>query len=286
MLPARALYSLAALLLALPPTDAAASKARGAGAASGEIEVLYLANAGFLIEVDDHKVLIDGLFGPGLPGYPTVPGEQRRALERGRPPFDRIDVVLATHHHDDHFDPSAVARFLRAAPAARFVSTPQAVERLLRVDGARALDERVHAATPTAERPERSLQNGIPVLALALHHGRSPAAAQNLGFVLDLGGASVLHVGDTEASAAEMRAAGLVEPVDLALVTSWSRASVAAATRARRVVVMHLAEPNAPAAFFGRHGGFEQQVASLRREAPDALLALDPMTRVDLEETP
>ncbi len=68
------------------------------------VSVTYLANEGFLLAAGPLQVLIDGLFDDGIDGYPAVPEAIRQRLEAGSGPWAVIDLVLATHHHGDHFD--------------------------------------------------------------------------------------------------------------------------------------------------------------------------------------
>ena len=95
--------------------------------AAAQVEVTYLGNEGFLLTAGETRVLVDALYGDGIPGYPAVPRDVRRELEAGRGRFAGVDLVLASHAHADHFDPAAVARHLRANPAALFLSTREAV---------------------------------------------------------------------------------------------------------------------------------------------------------------
>ena len=81
--------------------------------AAPEVRVTYVGNAGFLIAVGDKKILIDALFS-GFPGGYTLPEEIRDKMALGRPPFDGIDLALATHSHGDHFESGLVRRFLVA----------------------------------------------------------------------------------------------------------------------------------------------------------------------------
>ena len=76
---------------------------------SPSLTVEYLANEGVLISSGSSSVLIDGLFGDGLPGYATVPPAVRDSLERALGRFGDIDLVLVTHVHRDHFSAPAVA---------------------------------------------------------------------------------------------------------------------------------------------------------------------------------
>jgi L-ascorbate metabolism protein UlaG (beta-lactamase superfamily) len=229
----------------------------GGLAAADELELTYLANEGVLLRASGMAVLVDALFGEGLDGYAQVAPDERSRLERAEPPYDAVTLVLATHRHRDHFEPAAVARYLAANPRAHFLSTPQALDELEAVLGAAettALGARLHASYPETGVLERHVLGGVPVATVRLHHGVG-SETQNLGFVVDLGGTSVLHVGDTEASGEEL--APLHDAgVDVALLPVWfySHDALAGAVRdlrARRRVAFHVAVPEAPADYHG-----------------------------------
>jgi L-ascorbate metabolism protein UlaG (beta-lactamase superfamily) len=118
------------VLIALLALLAASAGSAADGSSEVALRVRYVGNEGFVVEGDGRRVAIDALFGEGIPGYAAAPAPLRAELERGTGEWGSVAVALATHHHGDHFDPAAVGRFLEANPEARFVSTPQAVERL------------------------------------------------------------------------------------------------------------------------------------------------------------
>src|SRR5687768_15490727 len=107
---------LATILLAAAPASAQAPGVR----------VIYLANEGVILEGAGGRVLIDALFGDGLPEYAVVARPSRDSLERGLAHYGGPVVVLATHAHRDHYDSAAVARYLRSNPEAAAVGVPGA----------------------------------------------------------------------------------------------------------------------------------------------------------------
>jgi L-ascorbate metabolism protein UlaG (beta-lactamase superfamily) len=113
-----------------------------------ELHVTALGNEGFLVEVGSSTVIVDGLY-RGLRGYVAPTEQQLRARERAEPPFDVMDLVLATHHHPDHFDAKVVASHLKSNPRAVIVTTPMAVE-LIRgnAEQFRSISKRVRAVFP------------------------------------------------------------------------------------------------------------------------------------------
>ncbi len=66
---------------------------------------------------------------PIPPARRTSAGGSRR-LE---PPYDRVDAILITHWHEDHFSAEAIAAHLSANPRATVISSPEVIDRLRRV---------------------------------------------------------------------------------------------------------------------------------------------------------
>lgn len=246
---------------------------------AGDVEVHYLGNAGFLLSAGETKVLVDALFGDGIAGYPTLPPPLRRRVEAGTEDLSGVDLALATHRHGDHFDAAAVARHLDANPLVRFVSTEEAVARLLSV--APELAERATGLWPAPGERLLLEHAGVRVTALRLHHGA--AAAQNLGLLVEIGAVSILHLGDTEVTAEELAPLNLnEEAIDVALVPYWyllsSRLQPAIAELgARWIVVMHLPAPDAPPEYFAPAADRSELVTALRNAEPEAWVPLRAM---------
>jgi len=252
----------------------------GAQPALGEgVEITHLANEGFLLVAGEDKVLVDALF-PGLRGYPRVPEPLRADLEAAEAPFDGVDLILATHFHGDHFGAREVARHLEASTAL-FVSTPDAIEKLEAVS--HGPFEAVAHHPAEGERTRLEVSPGLSVTVLNLHHGRGRPQIQNLGFIIELGGLKILHVGDTEVSARDIRPYALAgEKIDIALLPGWllaqqSMRPVVDEIGPARIIAMHLASPDAPANYFGSAGSLEGRVRLIRRAFPDIWIPITPL---------
>ncbi len=237
--------------------------------------VTYLANEGFLLSAGETKVLVDALF-PGIRHYPKLTEDTRAELLAARPPFDEVDLVLATHSHEDHFGPAETLAFLSASPNAVLVTTPQAVARLTAAaDFDPAIRARVHAIHPAEGASQTVSASGASVEVLNLHHGheRRPPI-DNLGFVIHLGGFVVLHIGDTEATLPEFSAYALgSRRIDLALLPGWFLAEpkwtpVTHSLSPRALAAMHLAEPDAPPSWFGSAGSLAGRMRRIRADFP------------------
>lgn len=262
---------LAALLIAAPLAAAEPSPV-----ARGPLEVTFLTNEGFLLEAGGRKVLVDALVGQSVE-YVALDGDLRRRMERASPPFDGVDLVLATHEHGDHFAAGAVGRYLLSNPAATFVSTPEAVSQLRRSFAIwERIASRVRAPVPPAG--GQLDQADLDLVVLDLHHGHG-RGVENRGFLITLGGWTVLHMGDTEVDREELAASLAGRTVDVAFVPSWYFArppwqgAVEAAVHPQHLVVMHLAADwSAAGASLPEQLRSRQRVADLTTSHPRAVV--------------
>jgi L-ascorbate metabolism protein UlaG (beta-lactamase superfamily) len=277
------------LYLLAPPMPPAASRqdaprASEGESAAGQVRITYVGNEGFLIAAGGRKILVDALYREGVQGYVVLPERRRALLEGARPPFDKVDLVLATHHHADHLDPRAVGAHLRANPRAVFVSTAQAVERLRTgFEGFGAVRDRVRGVSPAEGERVRREVNGIPLEIMFLHHGRN-RPIENLGFLFRIGGRMMLHVGDTEATPADLARQNLpADAIDVAFLPFWFLlgeewpGAVRSVIRPRRIAVMHVPPRGARDPFIRSLGGRERMLSAIESAFPEALVFRDEM---------
>ena len=179
--------------------------------------VEYLANEGVLVTGGDIAVVMDGLFGQGLPEYPVVPAAVRDSLEGAVGRFGDIDLVLVTHRHDDHFDPAAVTRHLEANPEAVLVA-PGDVVAAFSPDQLERYSERVQPLDLPPGSYVRLDMGGFAVEALGLAH----AEIGHVGYRIELPGLTVLHFGDAEPAPGDLAAFLEGRPApEVALVPYW-----------------------------------------------------------------
>jgi proline iminopeptidase len=204
---------------------------RGAEAVSGHgspdsagAAITHVANEGFLLAGGGARVLVDALFRDGLPEYERVTGAEREALETGRGAFADVDAVLVTHVHRDHFHPLAVARHLESNPRTVVLGPAQVADSLeLHAPRWAAIAGRAIRITPSAgTRLERRVGE-LEVGGLGLHHPPSRnQPVQHTGWIVRIGGRTILHLGDAALDEREFAPLGLgAAGVDLALVPAW-----------------------------------------------------------------
>lgn len=256
-------------MVATAALSAGAAGAKGQAASTGAppASVTYVGNSGFLIRAGGKKILIDALF-DGFPGGYAVPAAVREPLLAGRPPFDGIDLILATHDHADHFSAAAVRRALASNPQAVFVGPTATVAALPDAgDRARALD--------VAEGRRVGMEvGGIRVEAMRLSHGTPPPGTPdivNLGYLVTVGGLKFFHTGDIDyqlVTPALLQSLGIPgEHVDVAFVPHFYLGGpgpipfVTEGIRPRYVVASHL-----------QYTDVRANEALIRRNFPNAVL--------------
>lgn len=171
-------------MLAQPPGDA--------------LRLFWLGQAGFVIEGGGRRAVIDPYLSDSLAQkYRGTTFPHRRMMPAPVPPdgIRHVDLVLATHAHTDHMDPGTLPALLAANPAAMLVAPRAAAATALEragVSPARLIDIDAGEVRTIA---------GIPVTATRAAHEqleRDPDGHHRfLGLMLDIGGARVLHSGDT-----------------------------------------------------------------------------------------
>jgi L-ascorbate metabolism protein UlaG (beta-lactamase superfamily) len=238
------------------------------------VSLTFLANEGVLLSAGGKHVLIDGLFLKYKRGYAVPADSTLAALQRARPPFDSVDVVLVTHRHGDHFHPAPVAAHLRANPRATLVTSQQVIDSLRRYAPARALtSERLVSRTMRPGTRRREVVSGIAVELLGLPHGGHPHV-EHLGYIVELGGRRVLHVGDTEISEETFAPFRLdTSRIDVALLPYWAvtgrneRRVIERWIRPRQVVAFHVGARDAAKS--------EREVRAAMPEAVTLVRSLD-----------
>jgi L-ascorbate metabolism protein UlaG (beta-lactamase superfamily) len=218
----------------------------GGGQSEQALQLTYLANMGVLLEVGDRRVVIDGLHRAELEGTPAVPPLHLAALEGATGAFRRIDVALTTHRHLDHFAAASVAARLRADSAVHYLAPREVVDTLWARGAAPSFAARVHPITPTPKGRVHYALAGVRIAALDLPHNptRTPRA-QNVGYLIRVGGVTILHVGDADPDGARFAPHRLAaERIDVAVLPSWYVTEASEMVRReiapRTVVVSHV----------------------------------------------
>lgn len=258
-------------------------------AAAPGVDVIQLANEGYLLRSGDTAVLIDAFVAEPYSIYAALPPEVHADMVAGRPPFDGIDLALVSHAHRDHFQPESAAAFLVQHPATLLATSPQVLEALASASSPAEADREGAPRAVTREvlpEPGQTLlldHAGVYVEVLRLSHGSGRfASIQNLGHLVTIDGVTVAHLGDAEIGEEIFAPYALAERgIDVALVPYWYLVSAPG----RRLVARHFPE----AQIIATHVPPEELDAVRRGLAashPDAVLLREPLDSRRFGATP
>jgi L-ascorbate metabolism protein UlaG (beta-lactamase superfamily) len=185
---------------------------------SEQVIVTFVGNAGFLITVGDKKILIDATF-RGYKDVYELPPDIQEKIAKAQPPFDGIDVILATHAHGDHFNSDLTRQYMKNNPNTIFASTAQLTATL------KDFPDRVITFNPSMGKTDLKELRGISIEAIYLPHGSYDANKTeilNYGYIVNLNGVKLFHTGDVDTqlfSFDEFRAYQIPEKnIDLAFI--------------------------------------------------------------------
>jgi L-ascorbate 6-phosphate lactonase len=167
------------------------------------IALWWLGQAGFVLRSTRAIIYLD----PFLSDHPDRLVPPPFAAEIAPP----ADLVLCTHEHLDHLDPSTLRAFARTSPHARFVVPLPIVEQMTALD--------ISTRRVVGVQPDEELDLGAVMLfpLPAMHGLKAPPAVYDfgfvqsgagrdqsgpyryLGYVIEMAGIRVYHAGDTVA---------------------------------------------------------------------------------------
>jgi L-ascorbate metabolism protein UlaG (beta-lactamase superfamily) len=160
------------------------------------VSAWWLGQAGFLLEGGGRRVLVDAYLSDTL--AEKYRGTVFPHVRLVAPPIEPgairdLDLLLATHAHTDHLDPGTLRPIAAANPGCRFVVPASAAE--VAVSRGVPRDRLVLAS---AFRPMEVAGVGVEPLPSAHEQLALDPAGEHrfLGYLLDLGGATVYHPGD------------------------------------------------------------------------------------------
>jgi L-ascorbate metabolism protein UlaG (beta-lactamase superfamily) len=188
------------------------------------LTIKYIANEGVLVTAGGKQVLIDAIHREYKPAYPAPPPDMLKALESAAPPYNAIDLLLVTHNHLDHFHPESIALHLQNNTKAILVSPGQVIAEIAKnAAGFDAVKPRVKEVTPAWNQKTVMDIGGIKLTVLGLRHvNLRHREVQNLGYIVEIAGRKVLHVGDAELSDENFASFLLKdENIDIAVLPAW-----------------------------------------------------------------
>jgi len=164
------------------------------------ISLTYIANCGYLIEIDDQKIIVDGLFRLGHNRYPTPDTSTQRLLVSNQYPFNNITLILVSHTHEGHFDREMVLTCMLNNPSAELICPQQVIDSLCKNEDTYSnIKGRIIECTPDLNTSQLIHIGSIEIYACRLPHvGERFKNVQNIAFLISGKGKSIFHSADTD----------------------------------------------------------------------------------------
>jgi L-ascorbate 6-phosphate lactonase len=155
----------------------------------GTVTIWWLYQAGLVVKSPGGTVLaIDPYLSDAVSKSYNQPRNVPAPLD---PASVELDAVLASHSHPDHLDPDSIEGFA-SYERTLFIGPPMVADRVI----AAGVDP---GRTVALSRGDRATVGDIAVRAVCARHPFAPEPAPDaIGYVLDVGGVTVYHSGDTE----------------------------------------------------------------------------------------
>jgi L-ascorbate metabolism protein UlaG (beta-lactamase superfamily) len=155
-----------------------------------------------------------------------------------------VDLILITHWHVDHFDPTMVLRHLESNTGATAVASPQVVSRLRALRAWRTeLEARVKEIDLELFASAQMTVGGIHLVSHRIRHGRymipdgttgqlrnKHEQVENLAYVVEVDGVKLAHFGDAFLRENKEYFDGQRFPkqkIDMVFLDGWSEESLA-----------------------------------------------------------
>ncbi|OEK02812.1 hypothetical protein BFP97_15345 [Roseivirga sp. 4D4] len=197
-------------------------------ASAQDLKVTYIANEGVLLEGGGKKAMIDALFDDFYKDYLSPSEATVEQMMTSQSPFDQVDLIMTTHFHRDHFEANLTGNFLKNHQESRLLSSEQVKGEL----ESKYVDyDKVKTQIKGHQRGVHTLQdniNGLKVYSFFINHagGERTAHIENMGFIIEIGGKRVLHLGDADMNPERFREVDLAKyNIDVALVPYWYMSS-------------------------------------------------------------
>lgn len=162
------------------------------------ISITYIANAGFLVEMNDVKIVFDGFFKEGFGRYDYPDSNLIHKLKNNLLPFNDINYIFVSHYHADHIEASLLIEYLTNNQHARLFC-PNQVKDIIRKDSLKyqIIKEQIITINPDINSYEKIKYNDITVTACRLWHGKKQNNdIENIGFILEYKNKKIFHSGD------------------------------------------------------------------------------------------
>lgn len=180
------------------------------------MKIVYKSNAGVILETDNIRMAVD-LFcdAEDLP-YTSVSAQLVKAIVNRETPYEKIDYMLYTHKHIDHFNAEMVNEYLSVSGKTKIIA-PYGTATQLLSSLFEEKDNSIIALSMDKKEKLKFENNSVSITAYDFkHEGNESSEEENIGYLIELEGKKILHVGDACISEDNFNHTGLEgEEIDL-----------------------------------------------------------------------
>jgi L-ascorbate metabolism protein UlaG (beta-lactamase superfamily) len=167
--------------------------------------VRFLGNCGYLISGGGKSILVDALFRHPNPMFAHVrtPNDVFEKMLAGEEPFRKIDLVLVSHYHADHFTSDMAFPFLMKHPETRMIANEHTLSLAEENDPENygKVRQQIDSLTQGWGEVREVRINGCPLKLYLVKHTPDDRLARELivtQYLIELGGVKFLHMGDMD----------------------------------------------------------------------------------------
>ena len=185
-----------------------------------KLKLTYIANMGITVESGKKKVLVDAVHTKADPPFICVPDDILEALTLNKAPYNNIDLMLFTHAHKDHFDPSAVYEVIKRNKLINVVGTSEAILQIKTLPGYMTeLDSQLHSINIAKDKTIEYKLKDISFEVTNICHDGSDDRIDDLVYLFEMNGKTIMHLGDARAEQANFENSTLLDrQVDVLIV--------------------------------------------------------------------
>lgn len=180
-----------------------------------QVKVTFLVNHGWMIESEDSKVIVDGLFYREYEQIDAFTEEELTKIESFNVPFNDVDVLLISHQHGDHYSDVLTKKYLTKFPDLKVIGPAQVKEK--------HSSQNVLGQTNAIGKITSYNIGDVNIEQLTLPHmGQQRESTENTGYIITIGGQTFLQVGDAELSERNYAAYNLTDrKIDYLIIPFW-----------------------------------------------------------------
>lgn len=180
-----------------------------------QYRITSLGNTGIYISSNKITILIDGLFDEGYGKYDTPTSSILNSIINKKAPFNKIDMVLFTHAHPDHFNLDLVEKFKEKNSSVKIIAPKSELKMLSSNEFDCSVSNDVIMYSDSSQ--------GISVKSYKFPHEDDPFdKIEHYIYLINIDGFYILHMGDAKCANIEtFKKLNITDTIDVVVAPRW-----------------------------------------------------------------